>query len=242
LYDCEFLEDNVLECNDGYMDLYGDWEVSYSYYGTSVCQETTFWAYGEYYDTNYDFECVHFSCEDTLECGWNIWSDDYDYDAYYNCTNGECEVNCDESSSFGKEHNNPCGDFSYSEDINSPENIEHYGPNGYLYDCEFLEENVVECNDGYMDLYGDWEVSFYGAEGCQETTFWAYGEYDDEKYDFECVHFSCEDTLECDWNIWEEAYYSDDYPSGYYSDTYYSCTNGECEVNCDEDGYGKVHD
>jgi hypothetical protein len=63
-----------------------------------MCGVSNAFASAEYDGVYSFFDCYYYECSETLECSWNIQNDEYN--TYYNCYNGDCEVDCEYGVGF----------------------------------------------------------------------------------------------------------------------------------------------
>ena len=93
------------------------------------------------------------------------------------------------------------------------------------YDCEVDFYGQLNCMNDNLEFEGQM-YAFENEDKCMEYYGSGFAENDYGYYSFDCTFNDCEQQLECNFNIWGDT-----------SDVYYSCTNGECVINC-EYGYG----
>jgi hypothetical protein len=106
----------------------------------------------------------------------------------------------------------------YEEEL---EELYVHGPRGPYY-CEVdMKDESIVCSDKLVKMEGE-IYQYQDDENCLVVEGYVYGTVDDTQYDAECFKNECTGYIKCDWNIWV----NDDY------DTYYSCTNGECSIDC----------
>jgi hypothetical protein len=72
-----------------------------------MCGVSNAWASAEYEDAFYSFDCYYYECSETMECEWNMWTDELDI--YYSCTNGDCNFDC--NYGFGRIYDINCSEY-----------------------------------------------------------------------------------------------------------------------------------
>lgn len=160
-------------------------------------------------EVRYSFECYYSECGEALECEWNIWGQDYD--TYYSCTDGECEVSC--SRGWGPLVDDECGYYSSSDssswtsdsssdsdysdddyDIPMIYSFELEGPPQGTFDCErgaYLDENYyeIECSNAPIIMSGS-QYTTYGGE-CTASYLELFGQLLDFSYSVSCARYFC---------------------------------------------------